>query len=43
MENVPVDIDQFLYAVREQASPDNPIYIRVNEAEDGEKVEIYIG
>jgi hypothetical protein len=45
MDNVPVNIDEILESVRDSTSPDNPIYIRVDEDEDeaGEKVEIYIG
>jgi hypothetical protein len=45
LENVPVNIDEILESVRDSTSPDNPIYIRVDEDEDepGEKVEIYIG
>jgi hypothetical protein len=36
-------LDQVILAVGENAGPDNPIYIQVDEGEDGEKVEIYIG
>lgn len=43
MENVPADIDQMLVAMGEATSPDNPIYIKVDDDEDGDKVEIFIG
>lgn len=45
MDNVPVNIDEILTSVRDSTSPENPIYIRVDEDDDqaGEKVEIYIG
>lgn len=43
MENVPQDVDQLLYAVRDGTNPENPIYIKVDDDEDGEKVEIFIG
>jgi hypothetical protein len=36
-------LDQVVLAVGENAGPDNPIYIQVDEGENGEKVEIYIG
>lgn len=36
-------LDEVILAVGKNASPDNPIYIQVDEGEDGEKVEIYIG
>ena len=35
--------DQMILAVGKNATPENPIYIQVDEGEDGEKVEIYIG
>ncbi len=37
------DWDEMILAVGQNASPENPIYIQVDEGEDGEKVEIYIG
>lgn len=37
------DWDEMILAVGKNASPENPIYIQVDEGEDGEKVEIYIG
>ena len=37
------DLDQIILAVGKNASPENPIYIQVDEGENGEKVEIYIG
>lgn len=43
LDEVPVNIDELLTAVRDSASPENPVYIRVDEDEDGEKVEIFIG
>jgi hypothetical protein len=36
-------LDQVILAVGENTSPENPIYIQVDEGENGEKVEIYIG
>lgn len=36
-------LDEMILAVGKNAGPDNPIYIQVDEGEDGEKVEIYIG
>jgi hypothetical protein len=38
-----VSFDEILKAVDKGASPDNPLYIQVNDEEDGERVEIYIG
>lgn len=43
MENVPQNVDQLLIAMRDSASADEPIYIRVDDEDDGEKVEVYIG
>lgn len=37
------ELDQIILAVGKNASPENPIYIQVDEGENGEKVEIYIG
>jgi hypothetical protein len=36
-------LDQVLMKVGDQVNPDNPIHIKVDEGDDGEKVEIYIG
>jgi hypothetical protein len=43
MESVPENIDEILNAMRDSTSPENPIYIRVDDDEDGDKVEIFIG
>jgi uncharacterized membrane protein len=43
MENVPQNIDELLVSVRDSTSPENPLYIRVDDDEDGEQVEIFIG
>ena len=37
------ELDQIILAVGKNTSPENPIYIQVDEGENGEKVEIYIG
>ena len=37
------ELDEVILAVGKNISPDNPIYLQVDEGEDGEKVEIYIG
>lgn len=37
------NLDEILAAVGTSATPENPIYIEVNDEEDGEKVQIYIG
>ncbi len=37
------DIGQVIEAVGRNATPENPLYIQVDEGDDGEKVEIYIG
>jgi hypothetical protein len=37
------ELDKMILAVGKNVSPDNPIYVQVDEGEDGEKVEIYIG
>jgi hypothetical protein len=37
------DWEQMLYAVGRSTSPENPLFLQVDEAESGEKVEIYIG
>jgi hypothetical protein len=36
-------IDELLTAVEHSTSPDTPIYIEVDDGENGEKVQIYIG
>ena len=38
-----VSLDEILLAVGNSTSPENPIYIQVDEGDQGEKVEIYIG
>ena len=43
LENVPVNLEDMLETMRASTSSDDPIYIRVDEAENGEKVEIFIG
>jgi len=37
------ELDQIILAVGKNTSPENPIYIQVDEGENGEKVEIFIG
>lgn len=37
------NVDEILLAVGKHATPENPIYIQVDEGEGGDKVEIYIG
>ena len=37
-----VNIDEMILAL-EKTSPDSPMYVQVNEDEDGERVEVYIG
>ena len=37
------NLDELLQAVDETTSPENPLYIEVDEGEDGEQVQIYIG
>lgn len=42
--NMPdIAVDEMLLAVGRNATPENPFYIHVDDDEDGEKVEIYIG
>jgi hypothetical protein len=41
MENFPVE--DMIMAVSQSTSAENPLYIQVDEGEDGEKVEIFIG
>jgi hypothetical protein len=36
-------VDEIILAVGKNATPDNPIYIQVDEGQDGERVEIFIG
>ena len=36
-------VDEMLLSLGRNATPENPFYINVNDEEDGEKVEIYIG
>ena len=36
-------VDEVLLALGESASPENPLYLQVQDDEDGEQVEIYIG
>ena len=42
MENTSVDIDAVMAALEQTTSPDNPLYVEVEE-DDGERVQIYIG
>ncbi|MCI0520970.1 MAG: hypothetical protein L0Z70_12050 [Chloroflexi bacterium] len=39
----PAALEQMIAALETSASPQNPFYITVDEQEDGEKVQIYIG
>lgn len=42
--NMPdIDLDGMLSSLGRSATPENPFYIQVEDDEDGEKVEIYIG
>lgn len=36
-------VDELILALGETTSANNPLYIEVNEGEDGEKVQVYIG
>jgi SHOCT-like domain len=36
-------VDEFLHALEENTSPDNPLFIEVAEGEHGESVQIFIG
>jgi hypothetical protein len=36
-------VDELLRALEENTSPDNPLYIEVDEGEHGERVQIFIG
>jgi len=38
-----VAVDEMLLSLGRNATPENPFYINVNDEEDGEKVEIFIG
>lgn len=42
MGETPVDIDAIMAALEHSTSPDNPLYVEVEE-DDGERVQIYIG
>jgi len=42
MENTSMDIDAVMAALEQTTSPDNPLYVEVEE-DDGERVQIYIG
>lgn len=37
------NVDEIIQAIGKTTSPEKPIYIQVDEGDDGEKVEIYIG
>ena len=42
--NMPdIDLDEMLSSLGRSATPQNPFYVQVEDDEDGEKVEIYIG
>jgi hypothetical protein len=43
LDNLPPNIEDILYAMRDEMGPDNPVYIHVDDDEDGEQVEIFIG
>lgn len=36
-------VDELILALGESATPENPLYVEVDEGEDGERVQIYIG
>lgn len=36
-------VDELILALSETASPENPLYVEVNEGEADEKVEVYVG
>lgn len=36
-------IDELILALGESATPENPLYVEVDQGEDGERVQIYIG
>ncbi len=36
-------VDELITALGSSTAPENPLYVEVNEGEDGEKVQIYIG
>jgi hypothetical protein len=42
LDEVPDNIDGLLIAL-EKATPEEPFYVQVDEGEDGEHVEVYIG
>lgn len=37
------NLDQVILAANSNLSPENPVYIEINDDEDGERVELYIG
>jgi hypothetical protein len=39
----PANLDEIIVALGESTSPENPLYVEVDEGENGERVEIYIG
>ena len=36
-------VDEMILALDRTATPDNPLYVKVDEGEDGERVEVFIG
>ena len=36
-------LDEIILAIGETTSPETPIYVQVDDDEDGDQVEIYIG
>jgi hypothetical protein len=42
LDEVPIPIDEAIYAVKDSLTPDDPLYIHVDNP-GGEKVEVYIG
>ncbi|HSF82305.1 MAG TPA: hypothetical protein VLA49_13770 [Anaerolineales bacterium] len=36
-------LDEMILALDKTATPDNPLYVKVDEGEDGERVEVFIG
>jgi len=36
-------VDELIMALGETTSPDNPLYVEVDDGEEGEKVQVYIG
>jgi hypothetical protein len=43
LDSIPPNIEDILYTMRDEMGPDNPVYIHVDDDEDGEHVEIFIG